>query len=320
MILKWLIQIFWLPFMRFSYWFPIIPLNIKVEEIVDGIELFRIDNFATKILSKFAGNYEYATFYIIDKSVMFDTGFAWSARSLKKYFNENKNYSIEKIVISHAHEDHYGNAVLMQDFFPDAKVLAHKKAIKEIKYPKQKSFYRYFIFGPDIPIDVEILEDKTISTNHRDLEVVFTPGHTPGHIVLYDKQNRVLLSGDLFISEDVDTQLHEVNGMDWIRSLEDILRLDLDYILDGHGKILKSNECQNSLCRKMEYLKVINMKVVSEIEKGPISEKELLVSVFNDSSLVNKYTMREGWMSAITGGDFSRSHLVRSFIKSYLDR
>ena len=37
---------------------------------------------------------------------------------------------------------------------------------------------------------------ETITTGVYDLEVIWTPGHSPGHICLYEPKNQLLFSGD----------------------------------------------------------------------------------------------------------------------------
>jgi glyoxylase-like metal-dependent hydrolase (beta-lactamase superfamily II) len=43
-----------------------------------------------------------------------------------------------------------------------------------------------------------LLEDGDIIGNS--LQVIHTPGHTPGHISLYDKERRILIGGDIFFN------------------------------------------------------------------------------------------------------------------------
>jgi glyoxylase-like metal-dependent hydrolase (beta-lactamase superfamily II) len=77
------------------------------------------------------------------------------------------------------------------------------------------------------------------------IRVVFTPGHTPGHISLYLKQSKTLVAGDAMIiwdgvlrgpvrqtTLDMDTAL---------RSLEKCLDLDVESVICYHGGLWRGN-------------------------------------------------------------------------------
>ena len=70
------------------------------------------------------------------------------------------------------------------------------------------------------------------------LECLATPGHTPGHICLYDARKRVLFSGDhvLFdITPHIESWAYQINSLnDYMTSLDKVRDLPVDIILPGH--------------------------------------------------------------------------------------
>jgi glyoxylase-like metal-dependent hydrolase (beta-lactamase superfamily II) len=70
------------------------------------------------------------------------------------------------------------------------------------------------------------------------LEVLWTPGHTPGHVCLYDRQRRVLFSGDQIL-ELISPNIGWHPGRDplneFLTSLEELEKLDIHLILPSHG-------------------------------------------------------------------------------------
>jgi len=70
---------------------------------------------------------------------------------------------------------------------------------------------------------------------------VETPGHTPGHVCLYDPNHKVLISGD-HILDDISSNISELGITDplgnYLRSLEKIDRLDIRLALPGHRRIM----------------------------------------------------------------------------------
>jgi glyoxylase-like metal-dependent hydrolase (beta-lactamase superfamily II) len=79
---------------------------------------------------------------------------------------------------------------------------------------------------------------ETIATAHGVLEVIWTPGHSPGHVCLYDRERRVLVSGD-HILQHISPNIGWQPGRDalgeFLSSLDRIAALDVDLILPSHG-------------------------------------------------------------------------------------
>ena len=79
---------------------------------------------------------------------------------------------------------------------------------------------------------------ETIPTAHGALEVIWTPGHSPGHVCLYDRARRVLFSGD-HILEHISPNIgwhpgHDALG-EFLASLDSVAELPVDLILPSHG-------------------------------------------------------------------------------------
>lgn len=316
MLIKWLIYLIWRPFELFSRWSPLIPLQIKVEEVDPGVKMVCLKNIATRVLSKISGGYEYAVFFIIDDELLFDSGYAWGERALAHYLRRAKlETKITAIVNSHFHEDHCGNNRALLALCPNAVAYAHPRDIPLMTHPTMPSWYRRFLFGPIDPHPVSATRDVFVLRSGRRLRVHETPGHTPGHICLYDEERAILFGGDLFIDASLDTQLPEVNALDWIKSLWEVSRLETRLLLDGHGVVIRGRLVAQRLSEKIEFLEALRERVREVIfEDNPMTLSQVVTEVFSERSAVNRLSMSEGWMSVITSGDFSRSHLIRAFV------
>lgn len=79
---------------------------------------------------------------------------------------------------------------------------------------------------------------ESIATAHGVLEVLWTPGHSPGHVCLYDRARRVLISGD-HVLEHISPNIGWQPGRDalgeFLASLDAIAALDVDLVLPSHG-------------------------------------------------------------------------------------
>ena len=95
----------------------------------------------------------------------------------------------------------------------------------------EKSLYR---LDPDVALE----GGETIETAGGELRVIWTPGHSPGHVCLYDAARRVLFAGDHML-EHISPNIgwhddHDALG-DYLNSLDRIAELEVDLILPAHG-------------------------------------------------------------------------------------
>jgi len=85
-----------------------------------------------------------------------------------------------------------------------------------------------------IPLD----DGDIISYGDFRWEVVLTPGHTPGHICLYDAQHKILIAGDHLLFDITPNitwwdELEDSLG-NYLTSLNKVSGLDVDMVLTGH--------------------------------------------------------------------------------------
>jgi glyoxylase-like metal-dependent hydrolase (beta-lactamase superfamily II) len=90
------------------------------------------------------------------------------------------------------------------------------------------------------------------------LEIVKTPGHTPGSVCFYSKENRLLISGDTVFSEGFfgRTDLPGGSNGQMMESLSMLSHMEIDAMLPGHGQpILK--KASKSVAAALENARII---------------------------------------------------------------
>jgi len=91
------------------------------------------------------------------------------------------------------------------------------------------------------PLPTEFLEEgNVVKFGNSNLTVLFTPGHSPGHISLYNKEEKILVSGDVIFKGSVGrTDLPGGDHNILIKNIKNkILKLpDEIKIFSGHGPI-----------------------------------------------------------------------------------
>lgn len=107
-------------------------------------------------------------------------------------------------------------------------------------YEKMKNFYQC----NKTNIDTTLKEGDSIP-NFEDVVVIDTPGHTPGHISLYERKSKTLIVGDAFILKDgilsfTDSNLNYDDTM-YLNSLKHLCNYDIDTAICYHGSVYDNN-------------------------------------------------------------------------------
>ena len=319
MFRKWIRFLLWQPFALMCRRFPLWPFRATITQPTDRVTCVRIDNLLTRLLSRFGGGYDYAVCYLVDGSLLIDTGFPWARRRLKKALIDiGADRTITTVVNTHYHEDHTGNNDLLVQLC-NAQVLAHAEAVPEIRFPIDLPWYRSFLFGPSQIADVSPI-GSTVATEHLQFEIIDTPGHCPGHICLFEPTKKWLFSGDLYVAAELDSQLCDADGPQWISSLEVALKLRPAWIFDAHGSIFIGAEAVGQQPRrKLDFLIAIRDRVNQHATHGQTIQ-QLTRKVFDRRDLVGWLSFGDGWLSLITGSDFSRGNIVKSFLRGSTQR
>jgi glyoxylase-like metal-dependent hydrolase (beta-lactamase superfamily II) len=131
------------------------------------------------------------------QSALVDSGTREGANDIIQALRSLGLFPVDKIILTHEHWDHTQGAVsLIQAMGPDVTVYASRKAKPIIEDPT-KMTYDYGV-GTIEPVKniIPLEEGDVVNLGGVELEIMDVPGHTPGHIALYDRANRNIFLGD----------------------------------------------------------------------------------------------------------------------------
>ncbi|WP_244148122.1 MBL fold metallo-hydrolase [Syntrophobacter fumaroxidans] len=75
------------------------------------------------------------------------------------------------------------------------------------------------------------------------LEIIHTPGHSPGSVSIYWRERKVLFTGDVIFKEGLGrTDLPGGNGELLKRSIKRLSEFDAEWMLAGHGDVVAGAE------------------------------------------------------------------------------
>jgi len=220
----------------------------------------------------------YTNVYVIEGSdghIMVDCGWdsqesLWALQEGIKAANL-KLRDITKVVITHIHPDHYGLSSKIKQicgaqvaihridagFIPPrykdfanlikkTEELLRQNGVPDNELPqlKEASLWMNKYVTPDAP-EVMLEDGDTISNDSFEFEVLWTPGHSPGHICLYEQERRFILTGDhVLYDTNPHIGLNPQSGDNplgnYITSLKKLERLKVHFILPGHGPMFNA--------------------------------------------------------------------------------
>ncbi len=152
-------------------------------------------------------------------------------------FIRNKNLKPVRLINTHCHIDH----VLGNRYISDLYALsleAHRKEEPVLMSCIPVSQMYRIPYEPSPPITVFHEEGDALTFGETHLEILFTPGHSPGSISLYNRQDKILIAGDaLFYNSIGRTDLPGGDHQTLIQAIKDkIFTLDGDTVVyPGHG-------------------------------------------------------------------------------------
>jgi glyoxylase-like metal-dependent hydrolase (beta-lactamase superfamily II)/predicted DCC family thiol-disulfide oxidoreductase YuxK len=265
---------------------------------------------------------------VLYEGVAVDPGSPKMRRSLLRHLRLMKP-KITKIVATHAHEEHVGNLNWLSEL-TGAPVYVSEMTARFLRPFKKLPLVRATIIGqpPNLGEPYQLLGDS-LETDSGQLKVIPTPGHCDDHIVLYDPKERLVLAGDAFMGSYFATPNPDVDSHKWLSSLERLMELDIEILVEGHGHIhtLRADipdlpgvvireDPKIAISQKLDYMRWLR----EQIEAG--FREQLPVRVIEASCF--PWGRRTSWESCATDecirllslGHFSRTELVRSFVRT----
>ncbi len=149
-----------------------------------------------------------------------------------------RNLKPAQILLTHGHLDHVGAAAELAACYRIPVIGPHPlDAVWLENLPVQSQMFGLPECAPLTP-DRWLEEGDIVRLGNVSLEVLHCPGHTPGHVVFFDRNGRLLISGDVIFSGGVGrTDFPQGSHSDLINAIKTkLLPLGDDVtFIPGHG-------------------------------------------------------------------------------------
>jgi glyoxylase-like metal-dependent hydrolase (beta-lactamase superfamily II) len=132
-----------------------------------------------------------------------------------------KGLTLQYIVNTHGHGDHLcGNAKVQE--LTGAKIVMHKLDEEMFNSPMGHQMARQWGFAISPPADITVEDGEKIVVGDISLEVIHTPGHSPGGMCLYS-QGHVFTGDTLFVGAIGRTDLPGASHQQFMQSIQERL-------------------------------------------------------------------------------------------------
>lgn len=169
-------------------------------------------------------------------------------------------------VSTHIHWDHIGGHKFFPDFYTHVDELNWLNGEFPLTIDQIKSMvvdrcdlpegydvnkYEFFQGKP-----TRVLKDNdTINIGDRFVQVVHTPGHSPGHMCFWEKERRYLFTGDLVYKDTLFAYFPSTDPKAYLNSLERVSALPVKHVLPAHHSLNIQPEILGRMVEAFRHLK-----------------------------------------------------------------
>ncbi|RIJ43156.1 MBL fold metallo-hydrolase [Pontibacter oryzae] len=155
---------------------------------------------------------------------------------LKKYIEDN-GLKVVRLLNTHCHIDHVlGNAFVANTYKVGLEIHPEDEQVLRA-VPTYAPNYGFPLYAEQLPASY-LKEGDTVKFGNTELQVLFMPGHAPGHVVFYNGPEKVCIGGDVLFRGSIGRT--DLPGGDFdtlIQSIKDkMFALPDDVtVYPGHG-------------------------------------------------------------------------------------
>jgi glyoxylase-like metal-dependent hydrolase (beta-lactamase superfamily II) len=203
-----------------------------------------------------------------DTVVLVDAGFSGQLQQIREAMaRAGVSFDrLDKVIVTHQDIDHIGGLPdIILESSHKVEVLSHEeekpyiegrkplikmnqarlsKRLVSLPEEQRQQAEALFANPPKASVDTAVA-DGEILPYCGGITVIFTPGHTPGHICLYLNKSKILVTGDALVAADGELRgpnpgaTYDMDAA--LKSLKKLTRYDIETVVCYHGGVYRDN-------------------------------------------------------------------------------
>jgi len=208
---------------------------------------------------------------------------------------------VRRVVHTHHHEDHTGGDAVLVDRL-GLEIWAPARTVPILQSFYRLPPYRRLVWGQPGSVVARPFGDA-VRVGPEVFQAIGTPGHAADHHCLFDPERRWLFSGDLFIHARVTHVRRSEDAGTILASLHRVLDLDPELVICSHAGFVEN--ARAALEERISYWDTLARQARSMAGRGS-----------SPRTIRRRLLGTEGAMMLLSGGDFSKTNLIRSLLET----
>lgn len=252
-----------------------------------------IDNNIFFIQGRHNGSYPFSNSLLIlgeNSSVLIDAGIG--SRETRKL---RKKFDIDKILISHCHEDH----ILCLKYLRNSEIYIHeldKEGVESLGYlqkiygltdPQYDDLFNSFMISlgyKELEINHPLKGEEEFDLGDAKIEVIHTPGHSAGHCCFLIHPYNIIFLADIDLTS-LGPWYGSVDGniADFKNSIKKVLKYDIDIAISSHKGVFKS-DIKHKIKKYLDKFTERDRKIIEQLKEkqtiDDLTKKALIYGKF----------------------------------------
>lgn len=203
---------------------------------------------------------------------------------------------IDLLLVSHADADHHGGNAAIRSGSPNVTILCHEwdrprieskachlrgrydevVADDDVHYAPEMMDWLSDMIGVDTLVDVGLRGDESLGLGGgMHVEVLHTPGHTAGHLSVWDPERRLLIMQDAVLGSGIPDSRGEIlspppyyDVAAYVDTVQRLRALDPEWLLTAHYPIMRGAEIPEFLAASLAFVEQLDRAVLDTVDQA----------------------------------------------------